>query len=58
MATASKFTKVSVIQSLSLEEADALIAFMELVSQKSLSIAQQTMVTGIYQSLKKAAQNG
>lgn len=58
MATASKFTKVSVVQSLSIDEAKALIKFMEYVSQQKLSADQQTLVTGIYQSLTKAMNNG
>jgi hypothetical protein len=58
MATASKFTKVSVIQSLSLEEADTLIFFLEQVSQQKLTTAQSTLIVGIYQSLNKAMNNG
>ena len=58
MATASKFTKVSVIQSLSLDEADALIYFLEQVSQQSLTTKQSQLIVAIYQSLTKAVSNG
>ena len=54
MATASKFTKISVVQSLTMDEAKALVKFMELVSQEKLSVTNQQLVVAIYQSLKKA----
>jgi hypothetical protein len=58
MATASKFTKVSVVQSLSLDEADALIVFLEQVSQQKLTTTQSHLIVAIYQSLTKAVGNG
>ncbi len=58
MATASKFTKVSVVQSLSLDEAESLIHFLEQVSQQTLSTSDSIHIVAIYQSLKKAMNNG
>lgn len=55
MATASSFTKVSVIASMSVDEADALLLFIDKMyegARPKLSIAQQDMVREIYQAIK------
>lgn len=58
MATASLFTKVSLIQNLSLDEAKALIRFMEIVRPGQLTTAEQILITRVYQTMKKAMDNG
>lgn len=59
MATASKFTKVSIIQSWSLEEAKAMMTFLERVSPTAYLSSEEEMHTvAVYQSLKKAMDNG
>lgn len=58
MATASLFTKVSLIQQLTLDEAKALMRFMEIVSMKDLDTAEKILVTNVYSTMKKAMING
>jgi len=58
MATASKFTEVSVVSSWTLDEANAMLKLMELCHVGVLETKEQILVSGVHQSLKKAINNG
>lgn len=58
IATASRFTKVSIIQSWSLEEAEVMLKFLEQAHPAHLDDKGQIHLVAVYQSLKKAMDNG
>lgn len=57
MASASRFTKVTLVQQLTIDEANALLRLME-VGMLALTTDEQILVTGIHQTMKKAVGNG
>lgn len=57
MATASTFTKVSVVSSWTLKEAKAMMELIENCHVAKLTTQEQILVSGVHQSLMKAMQN-
>jgi len=53
MATASKFTKVSVISSWTIKEAQAMLKLIELCHVGELSVDEQIAISAIHQSLRR-----
>lgn len=58
MAKASKFTKVSIICSWTIEEAKAVMEMMEHCHVSQLTTNEQILVSGVHQSLRKAMNDG
>lgn len=57
MATASSFTKVSVISSWTVKEARAMVELIEHCTLKDLTTQEQIAVSAVHQSLIKALAN-